>query len=75
MSPDVRAIVRNIDRDVAHETDAALLAIGFETLPRDALSPSGRVVGNPESWVDLADNNVVLAKSVQDSSWPGNLLS
>ena len=33
MSPDVRAVVRNIDRDVTHETDAALLAIGLETLP------------------------------------------
>jgi hypothetical protein len=33
MSPDVRAVVRNIDRDVAHETDAALLAISLEMLP------------------------------------------
>ena len=33
MSPDVRAVVRNIDRDVAHETDAALLAIGLEMFP------------------------------------------
>ena len=33
MSPDVRAVVRNIDGDIAHETDAALLAILPETLP------------------------------------------
>src|SRR5713101_9106200 len=33
MSPDVGAVVRNIDRDVTHETDAALLAIGLEILP------------------------------------------
>src|SRR5208337_4252538 len=33
MSPHVRAVVRNIDRDVAHETDAALLAINLEMLP------------------------------------------
>ena len=33
MSPHVRAVVRNIDRDVTHETDAALLAISLQMLP------------------------------------------
>jgi len=33
MSPDICAVVRNIDRDVAHETDAALPAINLELLP------------------------------------------
>ncbi len=33
MSPDVRAVVRNIDREVTHETDTELLAIGLEMFP------------------------------------------
>src|ERR1019366_7740732 len=33
MSPCGRAVVRHIDRDVAHEADAALLAISLELLP------------------------------------------
>ena len=33
MSPDVGAIVGDVDRDVAHETDAALLTVGFQPLP------------------------------------------
>ena len=33
MSPHIRAVVRNIDREVAHETDSALLAISLEMFP------------------------------------------
>jgi hypothetical protein len=33
MSPDVGTVVRDIDGDVTHKTDAALLAIGLELIP------------------------------------------
>ena len=33
MGPDIGAVVRNIDWDVAHETDAVLRALGLEMLP------------------------------------------
>ena len=33
MGPHIRAVVRNIDREVAHETDTALLAISLELFP------------------------------------------
>src|ERR1700678_603312 len=33
MGPDVRAVVRNINRDVPHEADGALLAIFLERAP------------------------------------------
>src|SRR5271165_518089 len=33
MSPDIRAVMRNIDGNIPHETDTALLAIILELLP------------------------------------------
>jgi hypothetical protein len=33
MRPDVRAVVRNIDRNVTHETDGTLPAVSLEMFP------------------------------------------